>query len=135
MIRRPPRSTLDRSSAASDVYKRQLSEDIPGWLVSHDGEITVAFDINITDELLAEGYARELINRIQNIRKDRNFNVTDRIQVKVEKIENLSATLNNYQQMICNEVLADVIEFTSEKLNDQMDWLDDQKIGIEVKTL
>ncbi|MBK8485671.1 MAG: isoleucine--tRNA ligase [Saprospiraceae bacterium] len=112
-----------------------LSEDIPGWLVSHDGEITVALDINITDELLAEGYARELINRIQNIRKDRNFNVTDRIQVKVEKIENLSATLNNYQQMICNEVLADVIEFTSEKLNDQMDWLDDQKIGIEVKTL
>ena len=58
-----------------------ISEDIPGWLVANEGSITVALDINITEELRQEGVARELINRIQNIRKESGFDVTDKIDV------------------------------------------------------
>ncbi len=109
-----------------------LSEDIPGWLVSNDGALTVALDISINDELLAEGYARELINRIQNIRKDKQFNVTDRIQVNVQAHPDIQRALSGFQQLICNEVLADSIQESSSVYSDTIEWLEDQKIGIKV---
>ncbi len=109
-----------------------VSEDIPGWLVSHDGSMTVALDINITHELMSEGHARELINRIQNIRKDKNFNVTDRIKVKLEKNQEISKALESYRELISNEVLANSIETVSDNFPEKMVWLDDQQIGIEV---
>lgn len=110
-----------------------LSEDIPGWLVSTDGPLIVALDISISDELLAEGYARELINRIQNIRKEKQFNVTDRIQVQLQPHPDIELALSGYLNLICNEALADSI--TQQQTNDQeiIDWLDDQKIGIRVE--
>lgn len=109
-----------------------LSEDIPGWLVSNDAALTVALDISINDELLAEGYARELINRIQNIRKDKQFNVTDRIQVNVQAHPDIQRALSGFQQLICNEVLADSIQESSSVYSDTIEWLEDQKIGIRV---
>lgn len=109
-----------------------ISEDIPGWLVSHDGSMTVALDIKITDELLAEGHARELINRIQNIRKDKNFNVTDRIKVRLEKNPEIENALKSYRELISNEVLANSLEIVNTNFTEKIEWLDDLQIGIEV---
>ena len=82
------------------------SEDIPGWLVANEGELTVALDITITDDLQNEGNARELVNRIQRLRKDKDFNVTDRIKVTIESNSALSGALKDYKDYICSEILA-----------------------------
>ncbi len=86
------------------------TEDIPGWLISSAGNLTVALDINITDELKQEGLARELINRIQNLRKDRDYEVTDKIRVKVEKMEYLDSAITNNLSYICAEILAESLD-------------------------
>ncbi|MEL6941586.1 MAG: isoleucine--tRNA ligase, partial [Bacteroidota bacterium] len=86
------------------------AEDIPGLLVANDGALTVALDINITDDLAAEGMARELVNRIQNIRKSKNFDVTDRIQVQIQQHEAVQPAVTQFGEYIKNEVLADVLE-------------------------
>jgi len=108
---------------ASDV--EIFTEDIPGWVVANSGSLTVALDITITRELEEEGIARELINRIQNIRKDRNFEVTDRIVVEIEKITEIIHAIQNNYLYICSETLADTIE-----LVDVMNSKD--KVAIEV---
>jgi len=82
------------------------SEDMPGWLVATEGKLTVALDITVTDELRAEGVARELINRIQNIRKDSEFEVTDRIRVEIERKELVAAALAGYADYIASQTLA-----------------------------
>lgn len=82
------------------------AEDIPGWQVANDGPLTVALDITLTPELEAEGMARELVNRIQNIRKNRDFNVTDRIQIDLENHPVVQAAVNQYGNYIKDEVLA-----------------------------
>ena len=87
-----------------------ISEDIPGWTVANKGALTVALDITITPELLDEGNARELVNRIQKIRKDSDFELTDRIQVKVAVIDSLKSAIINYNDYICTEILADSLE-------------------------
>ena len=87
------------------------SEDIPGWTVTSDGPITVALDVNLSDELKNEGLAREMVNRIQNLRKDRGFDVTDRINVTIQNHPILSGALQNNLNYICAEILADVVEF------------------------
>jgi len=83
------------------------AEDIPGWLVANDGDLTVALDITLTDDLKAEGMARELVNRIQNVRKTKDFNVTDRIKVALEKHDLVTAAVASFGEYIKNEVLAD----------------------------
>ncbi len=87
-----------------------LTQDIPGWLISNIGTLTVALDITITDELKEEGIARELVNRIQNIRKDKQFEVTDKINVKIEKNNGLIPAVNRNLSYICSETLADSLE-------------------------
>ena len=87
-----------------------LSEDIPGWLVTNTGNLTVALDITITEQLWEEGVARELINRIQNFRKDSNFEVTDKINVKIEKQEKINSSIHNNISYICAETLAVSLE-------------------------
>jgi len=82
------------------------AEDIPGLLVASDGLLTVALDITLTDSLLAEGTARELVNRIQNIRKNKDFNVTDRVRVLLEKHEKVEPAVLRFGDYIKNEVLA-----------------------------
>lgn len=86
------------------------SEDIPGWLVTTDGKITIALDINITEELRQEGIARELINRIQNMRKDSGFDVTDKIRILVKKHEAVNSSINNFNNYISTQTLAKSIE-------------------------
>ncbi len=89
------------------------SEDMPGWLVASEGKLTVALDITLTDELRAEGVARELINRIQNIRKDSGFEVTDKIRIQVEdKPATLPATA--YAGYIAAQTQAEEVLFTAE---------------------
>jgi len=83
-----------------------LTEDIPGWVVSNMGNLTVALDLTITDELRQEGLARELINRIQNLRKESNLEVTDKIRVEVEKNQELETAIQNNYHYICSETLA-----------------------------
>lgn len=86
-----------------------ISEDIPGWLVSNEGNLTVALEVELTDELKNEGMARELINRIQNLRKDTGLEITDRINVAVSQNERISAAVNGFADYIKTQVLADSI--------------------------
>jgi isoleucyl-tRNA synthetase len=90
------------------------SEDIPGWTVASKGPLTVALDINVTPELIQEGNAREFVNRIQKIRKDSGFDVTDRIDVKVAANNGITQSLAKYNDYICAEILADKLELTTQ---------------------
>jgi isoleucyl-tRNA synthetase len=87
------------------------TDEIPGFEVANKGALTVALDIVISDELKKEGDAREFVNRIQGIRKESGFNLTDRIIVKVSANEGLQASFNEYKTYICAEILADSLEF------------------------
>jgi isoleucyl-tRNA synthetase len=90
------------------------SEDIPGWLVTSEGRYTVALDITITEELKDEGIARELINRIQTMRKERGFDVTDKIYLKIKRHDLINSAINNNLNYICTETLASDIELVNE---------------------
>ena len=88
-----------------------VAQDIPGWLVSTEGNLTVALDVTISDELKSEGIARELVNRVQNLRKDSGLEVTDRILLKVDTNELIQNAISANKEYICNEVLANNIVF------------------------
>jgi isoleucyl-tRNA synthetase len=90
------------------------SEDIPGWLVASKGQLTVALDVTISEDLEHEGNAREFVNRIQKIRKDSGFELTDRIEVQVAAENGLKNSLAQFKEYICAEILADKLEFLSE---------------------
>jgi isoleucyl-tRNA synthetase len=87
------------------------AQDIPGWLVASEGQLTVALDITISEELKAEGIARELVNRVQNLRKDSGLEVTDRIVLTVETSEAIRTAIKANMEYVCNEVLANDIRF------------------------
>jgi len=90
------------------------SEDIPGWTVANKGSLTVALDVTVTPELEAEGNAREFVNRIQKIRKDSGFELTDRIVVKVTAGNGMKESLTQFKDYICAEILADKLEIVAE---------------------
>jgi isoleucyl-tRNA synthetase len=90
------------------------SEDIPGWTVANKGSLTVALDVTVTPELEAEGNAREFVNRIQKIRKDSGFELTDRVEVKVSATDGLKDSLTKFKTYICAEILADKLEILPE---------------------
>jgi isoleucyl-tRNA synthetase len=90
------------------------SEDIPGWMVASKDGLTVALDITISEELENEGNARELVNRIQKIRKDNGYDLTDRILVKIEQQGAINASITQYNDYICAEILADKLELVEE---------------------
>jgi isoleucyl-tRNA synthetase len=87
-----------------------IAEDIPGWSVANKDSLTIALDITVTPELQDEGNARELVNRIQKIRKETGMELTDRIEVKIEEYEPLKSAILNFSDYICTEILADKIE-------------------------
>jgi len=91
-----------------------INEDIPGWLVANEGKITVALDITITDDLREEGIARELVNRIQNIRKDSGFDVTDKIELFIKKHEAINSAVEKYKGYIGSQTLAPKIRLVDE---------------------
>jgi len=84
-----------------------ISEDIEGWLVANEGRLTVALDITVKDDLRKEGIARELVNRIQNLRKSSGFDITDRIRVKISEIDQIRDAVLEYKEYIAGQVLAD----------------------------
>lgn len=86
-----------------------INEDIPGWLVANDGNLTVALEVELNDELRNEGIARELINRIQNLRKECGLEITDRVNVTISPSENINAAINAFADYIKGQVLADNI--------------------------
>lgn len=91
-----------------------ITEDIPGWLVATEGNLTIALDINITEDLKLEGIAREFINKIQNIRKDSGFEVTDRVTLKIKKHEMLNQALETHKEYICTQTLAIGLELVND---------------------
>ncbi|HVX25219.1 MAG TPA: isoleucine--tRNA ligase [Parafilimonas sp.] len=99
-----------------------LAEDIPGWSVASKGNITVALDITVSDELKMEGDAREFVNRIQGIRKDKGFAVTDRISVEILDNTSLKPSINTFKNYICAEILAD-----------NLSWVPEIKDGTEIE--
>ena len=110
-----------------------ISEDIPGWLVANDGNITVALDITITDDLRKEGIARELVNRIQNVRKSKDFNITDRIVVKITPDEYVNDAVAQFKDYIAKQVLAVAIELAPVEGTDVIALdMDDYELKITV---
>ncbi len=91
-----------------------MTEDIPGWVVSTDGSLTAALDITLTPELKNEGMARELVNRIQNLRKNQDFEVTDKINIWVEKHPEIISAINQYNSYICSETLANSLQLVDQ---------------------
>ncbi|MFN5889823.1 MAG: DUF5915 domain-containing protein, partial [Bacteroidota bacterium] len=87
------------------------TQDMPGWLVATENGITVALDITITEPLLNEGIAREFVNRIQNLRKEMDFELTDKINVYFNGIDSLQSSVNQFNAYICGEVLAQSLVF------------------------
>jgi len=105
--------TLERSDVEI------VSEDIPGWLVATEGTITVALDIKITDDLRNEGIARELVNRIQNLRKENDFEVTDKIQVTIENNNAIGEAMNTYKKYVASQTLANNIQLSDSFTEDE----------------
>jgi len=111
-----PETTLDLGGERITVTAADFeitSEDMPGWLVTSEGKLTVALDITVTDDLRREGVARELINRIQNIRKDSGFEVTDRIRVEIEAKEAVVGAVAAYADYIGQQTLARDVRTTA----------------------
>ncbi len=90
-----------------------ISEDMPGWLVAVDGKLTIALDITVSDELSREGTAREIVNRIQNLRKESRFDVTDKIVVEIEPQQDVVDSLRQFSEYVCNQTLATEINLNS----------------------
>ena len=98
---------LDGAEAVIETSDVEIvSEDIPGWLVANEGRLTVALEVTVTEELRCEGVARELVNRIQNIRKSSGFEITDKINITLSKNPQTDDAVNEYKDYICNQVLA-----------------------------
>ncbi len=101
-----------------------IPEDIPGWLVANDGNVTVALDVTVTKELKNEGMARELINRIQNIRKASDFEITDKVSVELSSNENVEEALKSFGDYIATQVLADEIKISDLNEGDDVEVLE-----------
>lgn len=95
-----------------------ISEDIPGWLVANEGRLTVALDITVTDELKKEGLARELVNRIQNLRKSSGFEITDKVNITLASSAEMDGAVEAYQEYIKSQVLANNLVVTAEPISD-----------------
>jgi isoleucyl-tRNA synthetase len=108
-----------------------ISEDIPGWLVGNEGRLTVALDITLTADLQKEGIARELVNRIQNLRKAKDFEITDRINIQLSSNASFDEAIMAFSDYIRNQVLADTIVIVQEQLEDQIE-IDDQLLTVSI---
>lgn len=111
-----------------------VSEDIPGWTVANDGALTVALDLEITEELKNEGMAREIVKRIQAYRKSSGFEITDHIHVVLSHDDNLQKAVEAYHDYICSQVLADKLEFGAPESGEDLDF-EDFKISVDITKL
>jgi len=108
------------------------TKDIPGWTVASEGKVTVALDLILTDELKSEGIAREFINRVQNLRKEKDFELTDRISIQLEEACPFKAELINNEAYISAEVLSDKIEFVNSLSDSDEIEIDEEKFKVKV---
>jgi isoleucyl-tRNA synthetase len=127
-------SPLTYSLLTTDV--EIIAEDVPGWQVANLGKLTVALDVTLTHELKQEGTARELINRIQNLRKTKGFEVTDRINVKLSNLNNeVTEAVNKNLSYICAEILADSITTDNELTEGELAAIDGNEILIAISKI
>ena len=127
---------LDGAEAVVEAADVDIfSEDIPGWLVANEGRLTVALEVTVTDELRREGIARELVNRIQNIRKSSGFEITDKIDIVLSKNPNTDDAVTEYNTYICNQVLANSLTLADEVADATELSFDDYSLMIKVTKL
>ena len=127
---------LDGGEAVVEAADVEIfSEDIPGWLVANEGKLTVALEVTVTDELKREGIARELVNRIQNIRKSSGFEITDKISIVLSKNPNTDDAVNEYNTYICNQVLANSLTLADEVADGTELSFDDFSLYVKVTKL
>ena len=101
-----------------------ISKDIPGWQVANEGNITVALDTTLTEDLVNEGIAREFVNRIQNLRKDSGFDVTDKIKLEIQKHEAINKAIEIHKSYIASETLCADIQLVDTLTNDNKKLVD-----------
>ena len=127
---------LDGTPAVVETADVEIySEDIPGWLVANGGKLTVALEVTVTEALRREGIARELVNRIQNIRKNSGFEITDKIHIVLSKNSVTDDAVNEYNTYICNQVLADSLVLADEVPEGSELEIDDCTLRIKVTRL
>ncbi|MFT5247865.1 MAG: isoleucyl-tRNA synthetase [Gammaproteobacteria bacterium] len=126
---------VEGEKVALDLQDVEIStQDIPGWTVASEGEITVALDINLSEALKEEGIAREFVNRIQNLRKDSGLEVTDRINLRIQRHTSIDSALQNNLNYICSETLANDLALVDDIEDGQEVEIDESistKISIE----
>ena len=110
-----------------------ITEDMPGWLVANEGKLTVALDITVTEELLREGIARELVNRIQNIRKSNGYEIVDKILVEIESRDEINAAVKEYGNYIATQTLANSVVLVSELTGATELEFDEYMVRVSVK--
>ena len=109
------------------------SEDIPGWTVANDGSLTVALDITVTEDLKNEGVARELVKRIQNLRKESGFEITDRIDIELEHRPETDKAVSQFREYICNQVLANSLTLVDKVAEPTELDFEDYKVNVNIK--
>ena len=124
-------STFDYTIVSEDV--EILTEDMPGWLVSNNGVLTIALDIELTDALIEEGIARELINRIQNLRKSSGLDITDRICIRLERRQEIEKAVEHYGEYISSQVLATSLEMVDKIEGTDVLEMDGYTLGITIQ--
>ena len=112
-----------------------FSEDVPGWTVANEGALTVALDVEVTDDLRREGIAREIVKKIQAMRKDSGFDIVDRIAVEIASNEATNAAVEQFNGYICNQVLADELKISDCVEGDSAVELDDVAVKLSVRKL
>lgn len=131
--------TLKLGASEVDITLEDVeisSEDIPGWSVANEGNLTVALDIQVTDELKQEGIARDLVNRVQNLRKEMGLEVQDKIKISVEKNEELvNKSLENHKNYICSETQATHLKLLDNLENGMVLEMDDFQLRIKIEEL
>ena len=110
-----------------------ISEDIPGWQVANDGRLTVALDVTVTDELRYEGIAREFVNRIQNIRKESGFDVTDKIVVMIEDHDLVREAVKRHASYIGSQTLATTVEVSGDLTSGNVRDVEIEDVTVKVK--
>ena len=110
-----------------------ITEDMPGWLVMNEGQLTIALDIELTDSLIEEGIARELINRIQNLRKSSGLEITDRITIEIENRPEIHNAVINFNDYIASQVLATRLELTDNLTTGESIEMDNSNVNINIK--
>ena len=122
---------LDIDLVAEDVDI--ITEDMPGWLVANNGILTIALDIELTDALVEEGIARELVNRIQNLRKTSGLEITDRITIEIERRDEISAAVEHCREYIVSQVLATSLTLVDKVAEPQVLDMDGYNVNITIK--